>query len=103
MSFTATGLLVTFRGGSFGGEISSFRFRQRLGVSFQLISRSLLTGPRGARRKNSLKLSAVVSPNPAMLKTGARSPRTLTGRSVRKSFRLEARLLRLDSCVGDLN
>src|ERR1700729_1699033 len=98
MSFTATGLLVTFSGGSFGGEIRSLRFRHRLGVSFQLISRSLLTGPRASGRKNSLKLSAVVSPKPLILKTGA-LPRTLIGRSVRKSLRFEARLLRLDSCV----
>ena len=32
ISFTATGLLVTLSGGSFGGEIMSRRFCQRLGA-----------------------------------------------------------------------
>src|SRR5579872_5097098 len=101
MSFTATGLLVTFSGGSFGGEIRSRMFCHRLGDSFQLMSRSLLTLPRGAGRKNSFKFSETVEPNPVMANTGA-PPRTFTGRSVRKSLRFDARLLRFDSCEGDL-
>src|ERR1700722_2635446 len=102
-SGTATGLLVVFSGASFGGEIMSRRFCQKpANPAFQLISSSEFTGPRGAERKNSLKLSRRLSPNPGVLNTVGFTPFMFTGRSKRKSLTLEKKFRSSESATGDL-
>src|SRR5277367_6476046 len=89
ISGTATGWLVVFSGGSFGGEIKSLMFFQKPPkLVFQLMSRSEFTFPRTDGRKNSFKFSRMPEPKCAEVNTVC-LPRTFAGRSVRKSFRLE--------------
>src|SRR5271154_2500110 len=90
ISGTAIGWLVVRSGGSFGGEIMSRRFCQKPPrPAFQLTSRSEFTGPRGAGLKNSFRLSFRLSPKAGCLNTSDLLAVTLTGLSVRNSFRLE--------------
>src|SRR5271155_3745055 len=70
ISLTATGLLVTLSGGSFGGEIISRRFCHILVLWSQFTSNAEFTTPRGEGRKNSLKLSVRLEPKPVIAKTG---------------------------------
>src|ERR1700690_459327 len=94
ISGTATGWLVVFRGGSFGGEIKSLIFFQNPPkLAFQFTSRSEFTFPRTAGRKNSLRFSRIPAPKCAEVNTVC-LPRTFAGRSVKKSFRLEEKPLR---------
>ena len=102
ISGTATGELVVFSGANFRGEIRSRTFCQNPPNSeFRLTNRSEFTGPRGAARKNSLKLSPSPSPNSGFLNTSDFPPAILAGRSERKSFTLEKKLLKADVCTGD--
>src|SRR5271163_1450444 len=102
-SGTATGWLVVFSGASFGGEMTSRRFCQKPpNPAFQLMSRSEFTGPRGVERKNSLRLSRMLSPNPGVLNTVAFAPFMFTGRSKRKSLTLEKKFRSSESATGDL-
>src|SRR5208282_1976870 len=95
MSFTFTGLLVKFAGGSFVGKKASLsrvpnppKF-----VPHDTASR-LFTGPLGTGRelKKSLKLSITPAPNTALTKGAPGRSVTLTGRSVRNCLRLDQKL-----------
>src|SRR5215472_10095690 len=102
ISGTSTGLLVTWRGGSLGGEIASLILRRKPEAPpSHCTSKSDLTGPRGALRKNSLRLSPRLSPNSGAANAGGRPPRYLTGRSTKKSRRFENKILRRDSRCGE--
>src|SRR5580704_19747296 len=80
----------------------SFRFCQKPPrPAFQFTSRSEFTGPRGAGLKNSFRLSLRLSPNAGCLKTSDLLAATLTGRSVRNSFRFEKKLFSSDSRTGE--
>src|SRR5271165_2014415 len=90
MSFTRTGLLVTLSGGSFGGEIRSRIFSQRtLEVGCQSTVMREETAF-GVGLNHSLRFSAMLLPKPSGVNT-APWPflGTLTGRSARKSLKLE--------------
>src|SRR5580658_10718187 len=95
MSFTFTGLLVKFAGGSFVGKNASLmrvpnppKF-----VPHETASR-LFTGPLGTGRelKKSLKLSNTPVPNPGFTNGASARSRTLTGRSVKNCFRFDQKL-----------
>src|SRR5579871_438436 len=66
------------------------------GTSLQLTRRSERTTPRGPAWKNSFKFSEKPVPKPGMLNAFESPGRSFTGRSTRKSRKLENRLLRLD-------
>src|SRR5580704_15771514 len=102
ISGTAIGLLVVRSGGSFGGDIVSFRFCQNPpSPAFQFTSRSEFTGPRGAALKNSFRLSFRLSPKVGCLNTSDLLPLTLTDLSVRKSRKFEKKLFSSDSRTGE--
>ena len=92
---TGTGLLVTFSGGSLGGEIRSRRLRHS--VTYAGCKSTIIAASpaflRGAGLKNSLTLSAKLLSSPSRRKTCCLALRgTLMDRSVRKSFRLPQKL-----------
>src|SRR5712691_6603831 len=92
MSRTLMGLLVTLRGGSFGGEIRSRRFfHTELRFDCQLTLSPVGSGPvaRGAALNISLRFSTNPPPYSSGVNAPLALPITLTGRSVRNSFKLE--------------
>src|SRR5580698_7119267 len=95
MSFTFTGLLVKFAGGSFAGKNASL-MRDPKPPKFvpQETARRLFTGPFGTGRelKKSLKLSITPAPNTVFTKGAPGRSVTLTGRSVRNCLRLDQKL-----------
>src|SRR5271170_1578539 len=101
ISGTGIGLLVVCSGASFGGEIRSRRFCQKLVSLLQLTSNPESTGPRGPAWKNSLRFSPNPVPNRGTLNAVGEPALIFTGRSVRKSLRFENRLLRFDSWETD--
>ena len=87
---------------SFGGEIDVAQVlpeaaQSRIPIHQQIgIHRAL----RAPARKNSFRLSLRLSPKPGVLNPSAARPTCFTGRSVRKSLRLEKKFLRSDSRDG---
>src|SRR5580692_6917002 len=96
MSFTFTGLLVKFAGGSFVGKKTSL-MRDPNPPKFvpQETARRLLTGPFGTGRelKKSLKLSNTPVPKPGLTNGASARSRTLTGRSVKNCLRLDQKFV----------
>src|SRR5579864_3576014 len=90
ISFTLTGWLVILSGGSFGGEIRSRMFCQstlEVGCQSTVMREETALG---VGLNHSLKLSVRPAPNPSGVKTAPLpGSDTFTGRSARKSFRLE--------------
>src|SRR5580698_9277257 len=96
ISFTFTGWLVTFSGGSLGGEIASRKFCQKVRChACQSTAMRERIGPRaalGVLLKYSFRLSRKLVPNSSFVNTTvAPVPWTLTDRSVKKSLRLETK------------
>src|SRR5580704_12980656 len=95
MSFTFTGLLVKFAGGSFAGKNASLMREPNPPkfVPHDTASR-LFTGPFGTGRelKKSLKLSKTPAPNPGFTNGASARSLTLIGRSVRNCLRLDQKL-----------
>src|SRR5271168_644805 len=100
MSFTFTGLLVKFAGGSFGGKKASLRrIPNPPKFAPQETARRLFTGPFGTGRelKKSLKLSKTPVPNPGFTNGASARSRTFTGRSVKNCLRLDQKLSGMSS------
>src|SRR6202040_427604 len=96
MSFTFTGLLVKFAGGSFAGKKASLiRAPNPPKLVPQETARRLFTGPFGTGRelKKSLKLSKTPVPNPGFTNGASARSLTLTGRSVRNCLRLDQKFV----------
>src|SRR5580700_11920690 len=95
MSFTFTGLLVKFAGGSFVGKKTSL-MRDPNPPKFvpQETASPLFTAPFGTGRelKKSLKLSTTPVPNPGFTNGASARSLTLTGRSVKNCLRLDQKL-----------
>src|SRR5580700_6225561 len=90
MSFTLTGLLVTLSGGSLGGEMRSRTFCHMTlyGDCHSTVMRE--DTALGVGLNHSLKFSATPPPYSSTVKTSPRTfLATFTGRSIRKSLRLE--------------
>src|SRR5580700_5260226 len=95
MSFTFTGLLVKFAGGSFAGKKASLiREPNPPKLVPQETARRLFTGPFGTGRelKKSLKLSKTPAPNAVLVKGASARSLSLTGRSVRNCLRFDQKL-----------
>src|SRR5579862_6017553 len=96
MSFTLTGLLVKFAGGSFVGKKTSL-MREPKPPKFapHETARRLLTGPFGTGRdvKKSLKLSNTPVPNPGFTNGASARSRTLMGRSVKNCLKLDQKFV----------
>src|SRR5580693_9476541 len=95
MSFTFTGLLVKFAGGSFAGKKASLmREPNPPKLVPQETARRLFTGPLGTGRelKKSMKLSKTPAPKAVFVKGASARSRTLTGRSVRNCLRFDQKL-----------
>src|SRR5580698_96246 len=96
MSFTFTGLLVKFAGGSFAGKKTSL-IREPNPPKFvpHDTARRLFTGPFGIGRelKKSLKLSNTPVPNPGFTNGASARSRTLTGRSVKNCLRFDQKFV----------
>src|SRR2546422_2666947 len=101
MSRTLTGWLVTLRGASFGGAMASRRFSQNTRYqglhSTSMRERLACFADGGNGRKNSFRLSKKPPPYCSSV-NGLGSRRNFTGRSVRKSLRLEKKLAEIDFC-----
>src|SRR5271154_3502191 len=96
MSFTFTGLLVKFAGGSLVGKNASLsRVPNPPKFVPHATANRLFTGPFGTGRelKKSLKLSTTPVPNPGFTNGASARSRTLTGRSVRNCFRLDQKFV----------
>src|ERR1700722_9666878 len=96
MSFTFTGLLVKFAGGSFAGKKTSLmREPNPPKLVPHETARRLFTGPFGTGRelKKSLKLSRTPAPTPGFTNGASARSRTLTGRSVRNCLRLDQKFV----------
>src|ERR1700726_492761 len=103
MSFTFTGLLVKFAGGSFAGKKASLiREPNPPKLLPQETARRLFTGPFGTGRelKKSLKLSKRPVPNPGFTNGASAHSLTLTGRSVKNCLRLDQKLSGMRSAVA---
>src|SRR2546426_2410107 len=108
MSRTLTGWLVTLRGGSFGGAIASRRFSQNTRYqglhSTSMRERLACFAEGGNGWKNSFRLPKKPSPyGSPMNAPPLGSRRTFTGRSARKSLRLEKKLAEIDRKSTRLN
>src|SRR5271154_2670393 len=100
MSFTFTGLLVKFAGGSFAGKKASLsREPNPPKLVPQETASRLFTGPFGAELelKKSLKLLTTPAPNAGFTKGAPGRFATFTGRSVRNCLRLDQKLSGISS------
>src|SRR5277367_789640 len=95
MSFTRTGLLVKFAGGSLVGKKTSL-IREPNPPKFAPhdTANRLFTGPFGPGREltKSLKLSTTPAPNAGFTKGAPARSCTFIGRSVRNCFRFDQKL-----------